>query len=106
VGWLLIVAPRVFKEHWFESGIFTYGWNTGTIAFGVALLRIVDKRSDSKVLSDYGVAYVAIGPLEAILYTMVLAALATGQLLALGVLLVALALIMVFAAVRLSRKAA
>ena len=105
-GWLLIVAPRVFKEHWFESGIFTYGWNTGTIAFGVALLRIVDKRSDSKVLSDYGVAYVAIGPLEAILYTMVLAALATGQLLALGVLLVALALIMVFAAVRLSRKAA
>ena len=106
VGWLLIIAPRVFKEHWFESGIFTYGWNTGTIAFGVALLRIVDKRSDSKVLSDYGVAYVAIGPLEAILYTMVLAALATGQLLALGVLLVALALIMVFAAVRLSRKAA
>jgi hypothetical protein len=35
-----------------------------------------------------------------------LAALATGQLLALGVLLVALALVMVFAAVRLSRKAA
>ncbi|MFO0512008.1 MAG: sodium/glutamate symporter, partial [Gammaproteobacteria bacterium] len=72
VGWLLIVAPRVYKEHWFESGIFTYGWNTGTIAFGVALLRIVDKRSDSRVLSDYGVAYVAIGPLEAILYTSVL----------------------------------
>lgn len=93
-GWLLIVAPRVFKEHWFESGIFTYGWNTGTIAFGVALLRIVDKRSDSKVLSDYGVAYVAIGPLEAILYTTVLAALATGHLFALGVGLVTLATVM------------
>lgn len=106
VGWLLLVAPRVFGERWFESGIFTYGWNTGTIAFGVALLRIVDKRADSKVLSDYGVAYVAIGPLEAILYTSVLAALATGQLLTLGVLLVALALVMVFAAVRSSRKAA
>jgi ESS family glutamate:Na+ symporter len=104
VGWLLIIAPRVFKEHWFESGIFTYGWNTGTIAFGVALLRIVDKRSDSKVLSDYGVAYVAIGPLEAILYTMVLAALATDHLFALGVGLVALATVMAVLAIRQGRK--
>ncbi|MFO0227140.1 MAG: sodium/glutamate symporter [Gammaproteobacteria bacterium] len=100
VGWLLIVAPRVYKEHWFESGIFTYGWNTGTIAFGVALLRIVDKRSDSRVLSDYGVAYVAIGPLEAILYTSVLWALATGHLLALGVGLVASATVMAVLAMR------
>jgi ESS family glutamate:Na+ symporter len=103
VGWLLLVAPRVFGARWFEPGIFAYGWNTATIAFGVSLLRIVDRRGDSKVLADYGVAYVAIGPIEALLYTTVLAALATGQLLALGVLLVALALIMVFAAVRLSR---
>lgn len=104
VGWLLIVAPRVFKEHWFEAGIFTYGWNTATIAFGVALLRIVDKRSDSKVLSDYGVAYVAIGPLEAILYTTVLAALATGHLFALGVGLVALATVMALLAIRQRHK--
>ena len=105
VGWLLIVAPRVYKEHWFESGIFTYGWNTGTIAFGVALLRIVDKRSDSRVLSDYGVAYVAIGPLEAILYTSVLWALATGHLLALGVGLVASATVMAVLAMRSGRAA-
>ena len=104
VGWLLIVAPRVYKEHWFESGIFTYGWNTGTIAFGVALLRIVDKRSDSRVLSDYGVAYVAIGPLEAILYTSVLWALATGHLLALGVGLVASATVMAVLAMRQGRR--
>lgn len=104
VGWLLIVAPRVYKEHWFEWGIFTYGWNTGTIAFGVALLRIVDKRSDSRVLSDYGVAYVAIGPLEAILYTSVLWALATGHLLALGVGLVASATVMAVLAMRQGRR--
>lgn len=100
VGWLLIVAPRVFGERWFEAGIFTYGWNTATIAFGVALLRIVDKRSDSKALADYGVAYVAIGPLEAILYTTVLAALATGHLFALGAGLVALATVMAVLATR------
>ena len=104
VGWLLLVAPRVFSERWFESGIFTYGWNTGTIAFGVALLRIVDKRADSRVLSDYGVAYVAIGPLEAILYTTVLAALATGHLFALGAGLVAIATVMAVLAVRTRRE--
>lgn len=104
VGWLLLVAPRVFGARWFESGIFTYGWNTGTIAFGVALLRIVDKRADSKVLADYGVAYVAIGPIEAILYTTVLAALATGQLFVLGVGLVATATVMAVLAVRSGRE--
>lgn len=103
VGWLLLVAPRVFGARWFEPGIFTYGWNTGTIAFGVALLRIVDRRGDSKVLADYGVAYVAIGPIEAVLYTSVLAALATGHLFALGAGLVIAASFMTLAAVRSGR---
>jgi ESS family glutamate:Na+ symporter len=89
----------VFGPRWFEPGIFAYGWNTATIAFGVALLRIVDRRGDSKVLSDYGVAYIAIGPLEAILYTSVLAALANGELLALGVGLVVAAIVMAVLAV-------
>jgi ESS family glutamate:Na+ symporter len=104
VAWLLLVAPGIFGQRWFESGIFTYGWNTATIAFGVALLRIVDKRSDSTVLADYGVAYVAIGPLEALLYTIVLAALASGYLLPTGVTLVVLALAMILGARRLARN--
>ena len=104
VGWLLLVAPRIYDRHWFETGIFTYGWNTATIAFGVALLRIVDKRKDSRVLSDYGVAYVAIGPLEAVLYTIVLAALAAGYLLATGVLLIVLAFAMIMVARQLARS--
>ena len=77
----------------------------GTIAFGVALLRIIDKRADSKVLSDYGVAYVAIGPIEALLYTSVLAALATGHLFALGLVLVALAAVMTGLAIWSGRTA-
>jgi ESS family glutamate:Na+ symporter len=104
VGWLLLVAPRVFGKRWFDAGIFTYGWNTGTIAFGVALLRVVDTRSDSKVLADYGVAFVAIGPLEALLYTIVLAALASGYLLPLGIVLILVALAMVFIAMRRAQR--
>jgi glutamate:Na+ symporter, ESS family len=104
VGWLLLVAPRVFGPRWFEAGIFTYGWNTGTIAFGVALLRIVDRRADSSVLADYGVAYVAIGPIEALLYTVVLAAVAAGHLLPVGLALILLALVMTFIAIRRARS--
>jgi ESS family glutamate:Na+ symporter len=91
VGWLLLVAPRVFGERWFESAIFTYGWNTGTIAFGVALLRVADPRGETRVLADYGMAFIAIGPLEAVLYTAVLAALAAGYLLQAGIALLLLA---------------
>lgn len=103
VGWLLIVAPRVFGKRWFEDGIFTYGWNTATIAFGVALLRIVDTRQNSRVLANFGVAYVAIGPLEAVLYTIVIAAVASGYLLPLGVALIVIALAMVALAMRRGR---
>lgn len=106
VGWLLIVAPRVFGQRWFDAGIFTYGWNTGTIAFGVALLRVVDTRADSRVLADYGVAYVAIGPLEALLYTTVLAALASGYLLPMGIALIVVAVAMVLIAIRRARHRA
>ena len=56
------------------------------------------------MLSDYGVAYVAIGPLEAILYTTVLAALATGHLFALGVGLVTLVTVMALLAIRQRHK--
>lgn len=105
VAWLLIVAPRVYSKRWFEPGIFTYGWNVATIPFGVALLRIVDTRSDSTVLADYGVAYIAIGPLEALLYTIVLAALASGYLLPVGIALIVLAVAMVLIATRRPRAA-
>jgi ESS family glutamate:Na+ symporter len=100
VGWLLLVARRVYGERWFEPGIFTYGWNTATIPFGIALLRIVDKRADSQVLTDFGVAYIAIGPLEALLYTLVIAAVASGYLLPAGAALVALASIKIVIAKR------
>jgi ESS family glutamate:Na+ symporter len=104
VSWMLIVAPRVFGERWFESAIFTYGWNTGTIAFGVALLRVVDTRKDSRVLSDYGIAFIAIGPMEALLYTIVLTALGTGQLLTLGIALIAIALTLAALAIWRARR--
>jgi len=105
VGWLLLVAPRVFGAHWFEPAIFTYGWNTGTIAFGVALLRVADPRGETRVLADYGMAFIAIGPLDALLYTFVLAALAAGYLLQAGLILLLLAAVLTALALYRARRA-
>lgn len=50
-----LVAPRIFKEHRVEQSIFTWGWATGTVAMGMALLRIVDpelKKPDARLLRN------------------------------------------------------
>lgn len=64
-----IFSKRFFEEFWFEKGIFTWGWTTGTVAMGMALLRIVDPKSESKTLDDYGLAYIPIAPVEILLVT-------------------------------------
>src|SRR5699024_6097219 len=38
------VSELYFRENWFEKGIFTFGWITGAVAMGIALLRIVDPK--------------------------------------------------------------
>lgn len=58
------LAPQFFKEFRFEKSIFSWGWGTGTVAMGMALLRIVDPELKSKTLDEYGLAYIPIGLLD------------------------------------------
>lgn len=60
----LVVAPRCLGEGWFEKQIFTWGWATGSVATGIALLRIVDPESESGTVEDFGYAYVPLIPVE------------------------------------------
>ncbi|KEI70867.1 sodium/glutamate symporter [Endozoicomonas elysicola] len=55
---VLWVAPRMLGGDWFEKGIFSWGWLTGTVAMGIALLRIIDPKMNGTVLDDYAIAYV------------------------------------------------
>lgn len=64
-----VLSKKFFEEYWFEKGIFTWGWVTGTVAMGMALLRIVDPKSESRTLDDYGLAYIPIAPVEILLVT-------------------------------------
>ena len=56
--WLL--GRRMFRNFWFERSLFVYGWNTGTVGIGIALLRVVDPRQRSRTLADFGFAYLGI----------------------------------------------
>ena len=64
-----VLSKHFFAEYWFEKGIFTWGWTTGTVAMGMALLRIVDPDAKSRTLDDYGLAYIPIAPVEILLIT-------------------------------------
>ncbi len=55
---VLVVAPRIFGDNWFEKAVFSWGWLTGTVGMGIALLRIIDPKMRARVLDDYAIAYV------------------------------------------------
>jgi len=63
------LGRRLLKNYWFERSIFAWGWWTGTMAMGIALLRIVDPKMRSKTLEDYALAYLPIAPVEILIIT-------------------------------------
>lgn len=60
----LVIAPRFLGRNWFEKQIFTWGWATGSVATGIALLRIVDPEQESGTVEDFGYAYIPLIPIE------------------------------------------
>lgn len=69
-GIFQLLAPRVFHQHWFENGLFGWGWSTATVAIGIALLRIVDPKSKSSTLNDYALSYIGMVPVEILIITL------------------------------------
>jgi ESS family glutamate:Na+ symporter len=63
------IGPKIFKDFWFEKSIFGWGWSTGTVAMGIALLRIVDPELKSKTIDDYALAYIGMVPIEIMIIT-------------------------------------
>ena len=78
VGVCLLCGPRLFHNFWFERSIFVYGWNTGVVAIGVTLLRVVDPSFKTKTLEDYGLAYVFISFFEIAIVTITPSLVANG----------------------------
>lgn len=70
---------HLLKKDWFEKSIFAWGWWTGTMAMGIALLRIVDPKMQSKAMDDYALAYLPCAPVEILLITLVPIMFSNGQ---------------------------
>ena len=68
--YVFLVGRSIHKEAWFEKSVFTWGWFTGTMAMGIALLRITDPNGKSRCLDDYAMAYLYIAPVEIALVTL------------------------------------
>src|SRR5699024_11490592 len=49
------IGPNIFKDFWFEKSLFGWGWSTGKVAMGLALLRIDDKELKSKTMNEYAI---------------------------------------------------
>ncbi|WP_036320141.1 sodium/glutamate symporter [Microbacterium indicum] len=60
----LVLAPRMMGDGWFERQLFTWGWATGAVSTGIALLRIVDPRMNSRTMEDFAIAYLPVLPVE------------------------------------------
>ena len=65
------LGRHLSRTFWFERTIFAWGWWTGTMAMGIALLLIVDPKLASKAMDDYAMAYLPIAPVEILLITFV-----------------------------------
>ena len=89
------------RKDWFEKSIFAWGWWTGTMAMGIALLRIVDPKHASRAMDDYALAYLPCAPVEILLITFVPILFAAGQGLWLMLGCLALSLLILWLAKRL-----
>lgn len=67
--YIYFAAKHIFKEYWFEKAMFSWGWFTGTMAMGMALLRIADPEGRSHCVDHYAIAYIFIAPVEISLIT-------------------------------------
>lgn len=66
----LYLGRKLAQSYWFERTVFAWGWWTGTMAMGIALLRIVDPKQASKAMDDYAIAYLPIAPVEIVIITL------------------------------------
>ena len=67
----ILLRKKISQDLLVRAHDFRWGWWTGTMAMGIALLRIVDPKLSSKAMDDYAMAYLPIAPIEILLITFV-----------------------------------
>lgn len=88
--WFFVVSPRFFRRCWFEHGIYIFGMSTGVLATGVILLRITDPEFKTGVLEDFGLAWIVLSVVDALIVALSPVFVVSGQGIAFSLALMAL----------------
>ncbi len=51
---LIVIAPRVIPENWFERGIGDFGQSMGVTVTGLLLMRMADPKNRSGAFESFG----------------------------------------------------
>ncbi len=60
ISFLWLIGPRICRNFWFERTIAVFGWNFGTVATSIMLLKVIDPDMRSMVMEDFSVSYFGI----------------------------------------------
>ncbi len=71
LGFIWFIGPRISRNFWFERSMILYGWNTGTVATSMLLVRVVDPDMKSGVLEDFGISYFGVAFAEIAIVSLV-----------------------------------
>ena len=92
-AWLLLISRRLFRKYWFEHGIYIFGMSTGVLATGVILLRITDPELRTGVLEDFGLAWIVLSVMDALLVAFAPVFVVAGQGLVFSLALIAVSVV-------------
>ena len=68
---LWFVGRRICRNFWFERSMLMFGWNTGSVAMSMVLVRVIDPDMATGVLEDFGISYFGIAFIEIAIISLV-----------------------------------
>ncbi len=65
------IGRRICRNFWFERSMIMFGWNTGSVAMSMVLVRVLDPNMQSGVLEDFGISYFGVAFVEIAIISLV-----------------------------------
>lgn len=88
------ISRYCFKDHWFERGIFVFGWSSAAMPIAMMLLRIADPDYSSGILEDANMAWIFLNFVDLLLVTFLPVMVINGHGIISGLVLTAIAAMM------------
>jgi ESS family glutamate:Na+ symporter len=64
LAFIWFLGRRMCHNFWFERSMLMFGWNVGTVAVSMVLVRVLDPDIQSGVLEDFGLSYFGVAFIE------------------------------------------